>query len=67
MLTTQVVLVPEQAPLHPANVDPEKGVAVRVILIPAMNDALQVAPQLMPAGLLVTRPVPLKLSETVKR
>ena len=67
MLTTHVVFVPVQAPLHPVKVAPDKGDAVRVTLIPAINEALQVLPQLMPAGLLVTRPLPLPLSETVNK
>ena len=62
-----MVLVPVHAPLHPANVAPDKGVAVRVTLIPAMNDALQLLPQLIPAGLLVTKPLPLPPSDTVNK
>src|SRR2546425_11740468 len=50
--------VPVQAPLQPAKVDPEAGVAVRVTIVPLLKFALQVAGQLIPAGLLVTVPLP---------
>lgn len=58
MLTEQVVDVPEHAPDQPPNVLPEVGAAVRVTLWPAVKEAEQVAPQLMPDGLLVTVPLP---------
>jgi len=57
MLTVQVP-VPEHAPLQPLNVDPVAGVAVRVTLVPLVNEATQVVPQAMPAGALVTVPLP---------
>jgi hypothetical protein len=50
--------VPEQAPLHPEKVTPESGVADSVTLVPWANCALQVAPQLIPDGVLETVPVP---------
>ncbi len=50
--------VPLHAPLQPANVDPEAATGVSVTLVPEAKPALQVAPQLMPAGLLVTAPAP---------
>jgi len=56
-VTTQVD-VPLQAPVQPANVDPDAAVAVRVTCVPLGKFALQVLGQLMPAGLLVTVPVP---------
>jgi hypothetical protein len=52
------VVVPVQAPLQPLKLEPVAGVAVRVTLLPEMKSALQVAPQSMPVGLLVTVPVP---------
>ena len=60
--------VPEQAPLHPENVEPESGVAVSAALVPCANGALHVAPQLIPAGTLKTVPVPVPvlLTESVK-
>jgi len=51
--------VPLHAPPHPANTEPEAGVAVSVTLILSENDALQVFPQLIPDGELVTVPAPL--------
>jgi hypothetical protein len=61
--------VPEQPPpLHPLNVEPAAGLAVRVTLLPPGKVEEQVAPQLMPAGELVTVPLPepeaVTLSET---
>jgi hypothetical protein len=51
--------VPVQpTPLQPAKVDPAAGVAVSVTDVPAVTDSAQSAPQLMPAGLLTTVPVP---------
>ena len=56
-------LVPVQAPPNPEKVNPEAGVAVRATLVPSAKFALQVVGQLIPAGLLVT--VPLPVTETV--
>src|SRR5437588_3703878 len=50
--------VPEQAPDQPANTLPALGVAVSVTVVPLLKLAVQVEPQLMPAGLLVTAPGP---------
>ena len=47
-----------QAPLQPVKVLPEAGVAVSVTLVPLASLALHVAPQLMPAGLLLIVPEP---------
>src|SRR5947209_1114672 len=57
MVTTQLP-VPVQAPVHPVKVEPVVGVAVSVTWVPLLKFALQVAPQLIPAGLLVTVPLP---------
>lgn len=57
MVTTQVP-VPEHAPDHPAKPKPPSGVAVSVTIVPWAKGAVHVAPQFMPAGLLVTVPVP---------
>ena len=55
---TEQVPVPVQAPDHPAKVEPALGVAVSVTVVPLANPAEQVEPQLIPAGELVTEPVP---------
>jgi hypothetical protein len=47
------------SPVQPANVEPADGEAVSATPVPEANDALHVAPQLIPAGLLVTVPDPL--------
>ena len=57
--------VPVQAPLQPLNMDPEVGVAARLMLVPEAYVAEHVAPQLMPAGELVTEPLPVPARETV--
>ena len=59
------VPVPVQAPDQPVNVEPVLGVAVSATAVPLAKLALQVAPQLMPDGLLVTVPVPVPLPCTV--
>jgi hypothetical protein len=61
MVTVQVVPETASHPLHPVNVDPSRGVAVRVTSVPAGYVAEQVYPQLIPAGLDVTRPLPFPL------
>ena len=50
--------VPEHAPAQPANVLPLEGVSVSVTTVPLGKFALQLVVQLIPAGLLVTVPVP---------
>src|SRR5882724_183139 len=51
--------VPEQPPpLQPVKVELASGVAVKVTAVPLANGAEHVAPQVMPAGLLVTAPAP---------
>ena len=58
--------VPVQPPpLHPSNEEPDAGVAVKVTGLPALYAAEHVAPQLMPAGELVTVPEPLPVLLTV--
>jgi hypothetical protein len=51
--------VPLQAPAHPPNVEVDPGASVSVTTVPAANVYWHVVPQLMPAGLLLTEPVPL--------
>jgi hypothetical protein len=62
--TTVHFAVPEQAPDQPEKVLEAAGLAVNVMDVPAGKVALQVVPQLMPAGALVTVPEP--VGETVR-
>jgi hypothetical protein len=64
-VTTHVPVPEQPAPLQPANLDPAAGVAVKVTIVPSVNDAAHVAPQLIPAGALVTEPEPEPAFETV--
>src|SRR5882724_5561686 len=58
--------VPLQSPAHPVKTEDAFGVAVRVTAVPFTKLAAHVAPQLMPAGLLVTVPEPAPAGETVR-
>ena len=58
--------MPLQAPLHPENIDPPAGDADKVTVVPALYALLQSSPQLMPAGLLMTVPVPAPAFVTVR-
>ena len=59
------VPVPVHAPVQPAKTEFVPGLAVSVTGVPTGKLALQVDPQLIPAGVLVTVPVPLPESVTV--
>ena len=65
MVTVQGAVPLHPPPLQPAKEDPPAAVAVRVTLVPLLKLAVQVAPQLIPAGLEVTVPVPVPLLVTV--
>ena len=58
--------VPLQAPLQPAKVEPESGVAVKLTTVPLAKFAEHVVPQEIPDGVLVTVPVPAPLLATVR-
>jgi hypothetical protein len=58
------VVVPLHGPLQPAKVEPLTGVAVKVICVPAASDTEQAAPQAIPAGELVTSPLPVPVFVT---
>jgi len=58
--------VQSESPVHPAKEDPALAVAVRTTACPVTKDPLQVAPQEIPDGLLVTVPLPVPLLLTVR-
>ena len=58
--------VPVQAPVQPVKAEPEAGVAVRVTLVPVRKADAQAVPQVTPAGVLVTVPVPVPALVTVR-
>src|SRR3989442_7085480 len=53
-------------PLQPVKVEPVVGTAVSVTAVPLVKLAAQVAPQMMPAGALVTAPLPVPALLTVR-
>ncbi len=57
MVTTQFP-VPEQPPDQPVKLEFASGPAVRVTCVPGRYGSLQSLPQSIPAGLLVTAPLP---------
>ena len=65
-VTAHVPVPPHPPPLQPANVEPDAGVAVRVTVVPAGTDWLQSEPQVIPAGLLTTVPVPVPAFVTAR-
>ena len=65
VIVTVQVPVPVQSPDQPAKVLPDAGVAVSVTWVPVPKLTVHVAPQSIPAGSLVTVPVPLPPFETV--
>ena len=56
--------VPVQSPLQPVNTKPVAATAVNVTVVSSGKSAEQLAPQLTPAGLLVTVPLPLFVTLT---
>jgi len=66
MVTVHVPVLVQPPPLQPVNVEPAAAAAVSVTDVPFVNDAEQVVPQEMPAGLLVTVPLPAPALDTVK-
>jgi hypothetical protein len=58
IVNAQVLAVPVQDPVHPANTHPAAGAAVSVTMLPLRKPAVQVTPHVIPAGALVTAPLP---------
>ena len=65
IVTVQPPVLEQPPPLHPANVDPDAGEAVRLTAVPAAKLALHVDPQLIPPGLEVTVPDPVPAFPTL--
>jgi hypothetical protein len=65
-IVTVQLPVPLHAPPQPAKLDPAAGVAVRLTCVPAAKLAPHVVPQLIPAGALVTVPLPARPTVNVK-
>src|SRR5436309_2671942 len=65
-VTAQVPVPEHPPPLQPVKVEPAAGAAVSVTAVPLVKLAEQVAPQLMPAGALVTVPLPVPAGVTVR-
>ena len=64
-VTTQVP-VPEHGLPHPTNTEPDAAVAVRSMTLPSANVMEQVDGQMMPEGVLMTVPLPVSVSDTVR-
>ena len=65
-ITTLQAPRPEQAPPHPAKVDPPAARVVKATVIPPGKFAEQVVPQLIPSGALITVPEPFPFSVSDK-
>src|SRR5213594_2300220 len=64
-VTTHVPVPLQPPPLQPLKVEPMAGMAVSITTVPLAKLAEQVAPQVMPAGALVTVPLPVPAGVTV--
>src|SRR2546425_7020 len=65
IVTVHVPVPVQPPPLQPVKVEPAAGAAVRVTTVPGVKEVEHVAPQEIPAGLLVTVPLPAPALETV--
>src|SRR2546428_11284781 len=65
-VTTQVPVPEQPPPVQPVKVEPAAGVAVSVTAVPLAKPALQVAPQVVPAGELGAVPLPVAARVTVR-
>jgi hypothetical protein len=66
IVTVQVPVPVQPPPDQPAKTEPEAADAVSVTDIPGAYEALQVVPQLIPGGELVTVPLPVPSLEIVR-
>src|SRR5207245_6847239 len=65
-VTTHVPVPLQPPPLQPVKVEPAAGVALRVTTVPLAKLAVHVAPQVIPAGALVTVPLPVPAGVAVR-
>ena len=65
-VTVQGLVPAQPPPVQPVRVEPAAGVAVSVTAVPLAKLTEQVAPQLIPAGELVTVPLPVPDGVTVR-
>src|SRR2546425_9172132 len=65
-VTVQVPVPLHPPPLQPVKVEPAASAAVSVTAVPLVKLAEQVAPQVIPAGALVTVPLPVPAGVTVR-
>ena len=65
-VTVQVPVPEHPPPVQPLKVEPATGAAVSVTAVPLAKLAEHVAPQVMPAGELVTVPLPVPAGVTVR-
>ena len=65
-VTVQVPVPEQPPPVQPVKREPAAGVAVSVTAVPLVKLAEQVAPQVIPAGALVTVPLPVPAGVTVR-
>jgi len=65
-VTTQAPVPEHPPPLQPLKIEPAAGAAVSVTVVPLVKLAEQVAPQVIPAGALVTVPLPVPAGVTVR-
>jgi hypothetical protein len=66
IVTVQVGTDPVQAPPQPTKEEPDAGVAVRVTSVPLLKLAEQAVPQLTPAGVELTVPLPVPAGVTAR-
>jgi len=66
IVSVQGLLCPLQSPPQPLKIEPVPAVAVSVTAVPVTKVAEQAVPQVIPAGLETTTPLPVPPAETVK-